>query len=66
LQQEIISTITIGFHSLEWHCTRPDRTLHVVENRMKKKEFDPMMEEVNEGWRTRSNELHYLHAPTVI
>jgi hypothetical protein len=25
-----------------------------------------MMEEVNEGWRTRSNELHYLHAPTVI
>jgi len=33
---------------------------------MMKKEFDPMMEEVNEGWRTRSQELHYLHAPTVI
>jgi hypothetical protein len=53
--QEIIATITIGLYSLEWHCTRADCTLHVVENTtmmmMMMMEFDSMTEEVKEGWR---------------
>jgi hypothetical protein len=53
--QEIIATIRIGLYSLGWHCTRADRTLHVVENRMMMMmmmmEFDSMTEDVNEGWR---------------
>ena len=64
LQQQIIATITSGLQASNGNVQGEECTLHVVEKTMM--EFGPMMEEVHEGWRSRSNELHYLHDSTVI